>query len=83
MIKRRRLGLFRAKTTLFYDCNFFFFNSAYIKTTSFWTTRVQNDVVLNQLSHIQNDVVWVSDSLFKTTSFWFLIALNDVVFFCI
>ena len=53
------------------------------KTTSFWTARVQNSVVLNKLSHIQNDVVWVSDNLFKMTSFWFLIALNDVVLFCI
>ena len=56
----------------------FFLNSACTKTTLFWTTRVQNGIVLNQLSHIQNNVVWVSDSLFKTTSFWFLIQ-NDVV----
>ena len=53
------------------------------KTTSFWTARVQNDVVLNQLSFIRNDVVRVSDNLCKTTSFWFLIALNDVVLCCI
>ena len=61
----------------------FFSNSAYTKTTSFWTARVQNGVVLNQLSLIQNNVVWVSDNLCKATSFWFLIALNDVVLCCI
>ena len=73
VIKRRRFGLFRAKMTSFYGCNYrYFLNSAYTKTTSFWTERVQNSVVLNQLSHIQNDIVWVSDNLFKTTSFYFV-----------
>ena len=47
------------------------------------TGGVQNDIVLNQLSLIQNDVVWVSDNLCKTTPFWFLVALNDVVLCCI
>ena len=28
----------------------------------FLTTRVKNDIVLNQLSLIQNDVIWVSDN---------------------
>ena len=47
------------------------------------TRGVQNDIVLNQLSLIQNDVVWVSDNLCKTTPFLFLVALNDVVLCCI
>ena len=47
---------------------------------SFWG---QNDVVLNKLSLIQNDVVWVSDNLCKMTLFWFLAALNDIVLCCI
>ena len=50
---------------------------------SFWTAMVQNGVVLNQLSLIQNDIVWVSDNLCKTTLFWTLAALNDVVLSCI
>ena len=61
----------------------FFFNSAYTKTTSFWTKLVQNGVVLEQLSHTQNDVVWVNDSCFKTTSFWTSFVQNDVVLLCI
>ena len=47
--------------------------------TSFWTELVQNGVVLKQLSHTQNDVVWVSDSCFKTTPFWTNFVQNDVV----
>ena len=61
----------------------FFLNSAYTKMTSFWTALVQNGVVLNQLSQTQNDIIWVSDSLFKTALFWLLIALNDAVLLCI
>ena len=40
----------------------------YPKMMSFWTTRVQNSVILNQLSLIQNDVIWISDNLSKTTT---------------
>ena len=42
-----------------------------IKTTSFWSVRDQNEVVLVLFSLIQNDVVFV-----RTT-------LNDVVLICI
>ena len=42
---------FRAKTTSFYAFYYYFFShSAYTKTKSFWTKRVQNNVVLNQFS---------------------------------
>ena len=51
---------------------FFFFFCRYLKTTSFWTARVQNDVILNKLSLIQNDVIWVSDNLSIMTSYWIL-----------
>ena len=77
------LAFFEPKRRRFGSAIFFFLNSAYTKTTSFWTALVQNGVVLNQLSHTQNDVIWVSDSLFKTTPFWLLISLNDAVLLCI
>ena len=54
----------------------FFWNSAYTKTTSFWIVLVQNDIVLQQLSHTQNDIVWVSNSCFKTTSFCYVFKKN-------
>ena len=47
---------------------FFFKFYKYPKMMSFWTMRVQNSVVLNQLSLIQNDVIWISDNLSKTTT---------------
>ena len=58
--KGRRFGLWLAKTTSFYL--FPFFKSTYIKTMSFRAARVQNDIVLNMQSLIQNDAVLDSGS---------------------
>ena len=72
--KRRRFVIFFfSQNDVVLALQFFFFlNSAYTKTISFWTKLVQNGVVLEQLSHTQNDIVWVSDSCFKTTSFCYV-----------
>ena len=47
VVKRRRFGLSEPKRRRFMAAIIFFLNSAYIKTMSFWTARVQNGVILD------------------------------------
>ena len=66
MIKRRRFDLFKAKTTSFYGCNFFF-NFCISKRRRF------------ALHGFKTASFWLNCHILKTASFWFLLHLNDVV----
>ena len=51
------LSFFLSQNDVVLTLQFFLKNFAYTKTTSFWTKLLQNGIVLEQLSHNQNDVV--------------------------